>query len=182
MSVASRDIGGVLIIHPEHERITVASGSVEDLRESLHQAVDDGRLAIAIDLDGVEYIDSAVVGVLADEFGRLAWHHGRLCLFNVHPALHEFFSHTVLDHLIPVCGSEEAVIELFRGKHLRRRLPNAFRNALSSVYSVGYKIGMVSERRSPGKRRSGRDRRVAVSPTDEAAKIDPTETREAVAT
>lgn len=163
MSIETRNVEGVFILHPQYTRMTAAGGYVENLKEVLESATSSGRLAIAIDLKGVEYTDNAMVGMLAEQFSRLSWYHGKICLFNVGMALHEFLSHTVLDHLIPIFTDEQAVIAHFHRQPRRRRLPGGLRDVLSPAYTLAHRIGMVSERRLPGTRHVIGDRRMSDS-------------------
>lgn len=114
MSVEKREVGGVLIVHPTTTRVTAVVGA-EELREALESAGKEGHLAIAVDLAGVEYADSTMIGLLIGAFKTLTQNRGLICLFNVAPELHEFFRQTVLDRLIEICKDEQTALELFEG-------------------------------------------------------------------
>jgi len=158
MSVDVREVDGVALIHPRRKRVTALSGA-DELREALHNARERGHLAIAIDFEGVEYADTAAIGMLIAEFKVLNRDHGLMCLFNVGPDMHEFFRQIVFDHLIEVRGTEQAALELFAGQPKRRHLSTGLRNVFSHIYSWSYKLGVTPERRTPGDRRVTPDRR-----------------------
>ena len=65
MSIDVHEADGVVVIRPNQARIIAASGESE-LGSALAKAIDDGGLAIALDLAGVEYADNAVIGGLVD--------------------------------------------------------------------------------------------------------------------
>ncbi len=90
-------------------------------REALESAGKEGHLAIAVDLAGVEYADSTMIGLLIGAFKTLTQNRGLICLFNVAPELHEFFRQTVLDRLIEICKDEQTALSCLRAV----RSPNA---------------------------------------------------------
>lgn len=115
MGVDVREVKGVLVVHPDLKRVTAASGA-EEFRSTIDDAVTKGRLAIALDLAGIEYADSTMIGVLIAAFKSLNQNGGLICAYNVGPELHEFFRQTVLDRLIEVCKSEDDALDLFKDR------------------------------------------------------------------
>ena len=103
-----REVDGILIIQPPQKWITAVDGATE-FREALEKAVEDGRLAVAVDLDGVEYADSTAIGALIQGFKSLTRAGGKLCLFHVGDEMKDFLSQTVLDRFIEICTDEESV-------------------------------------------------------------------------
>lgn len=127
MGADRREVNGVLIVHPTDSRLTAMSGAGE-LREALMGAVRRGHLALAVDLAGVEYADSTMIGDLIAAFKDLHRDGGLICLFNVAPELREFLHQTVLDRLIEICTDERAALLLMedRPKSKRRGLRRLF--------------------------------------------------------
>jgi len=83
--------------------------------------VKGGHLAIAVDLAGVEYADSTMIGILISTFKSLNQSKGMICLYNVGSELHEFFRQTVLDRLIEVCKDEQTALRLLADRARSRR-------------------------------------------------------------
>jgi len=127
MSVETREVKGVLIIHPNFTRVTAVSG-VEEFRDTMERSVERGHLAIAVDLAGVEYADSTMIGALISTFKKLSRQNGLMCLFNVGSELHEFFRQTVFDRFVEICRDEQSALELFgdRPKSTRKGLRRLF--------------------------------------------------------
>lgn len=115
MSVDVREVKGVLIVRPGNRRVTAVSGANE-FREALDKALTAGHLAVAVDLTGVEYADSTMIGALISAFKNLHQHGGLICLFNVGSELREFFRQTVLDRVIEIRKDEQSAIDLFDGR------------------------------------------------------------------
>ena len=120
MSVDVYEVKGVLIIHPELSRVT-ALGGAEEFRTVVNKALKDGYLAVAVDLAGVEYADSAMIGTLVDAFKQLNRENGTICLFNVSQELREFFRQTVLDRFIQIFPDEESVLLALEDRPKRKR-------------------------------------------------------------
>jgi len=120
MNVETRTADGVLIVRPGAGRITALSGA-DLLRQALEKAIARGHLAIAVDLDGVEYADSTMLGVLISAFKALNQRGGLVCAFNVGSELREFFHQTVLDRVIDVCKDESEALGLFAGRARKKR-------------------------------------------------------------
>ena len=127
MSLGVHDANGVLVVQPNRVRITAATG-VEDLREALIDAIRNGRLAIAVDLHGVEYADASTIDALIDAYKGLQQVGGSLCIFNAAETLREFFQQTVLHRFIHICSDEQEAVEFFRElpKRKRRRFRSFF--------------------------------------------------------
>ena len=105
---------GVLIIHPTQKWITAVDGA-EPFRKALESAIDDGYLAVAVNLDGVEYADSTAIGAIIQGFKKITRAGGKMCLFHVGQEMEDFLAQTVLDRFIEIVGDEEAVDLHFSG-------------------------------------------------------------------
>ena len=103
-----REVDGIVIIHPPQKWITAVDGAAE-FRDALEKVVAEGRLAVAVDLSGVEYADSTAIGALIQGFKNLTREGGKLCLFGVGDEMKDFLAQTVLDRFIEICSDEESV-------------------------------------------------------------------------
>jgi len=120
MSVEVREIQDVTIIHSNLTRVTAVAGA-EEFRQTLMESIEEGRLAIAVDMHGIEYADSTMIGALVDGNKLLTRDGGTMCLFNVSHELREFFNQTVLDRFIEICATEEIAILVFDGLPKKKR-------------------------------------------------------------
>ena len=158
MSVHEREVDGVLILHPALARITRSSG-VSEFGASLRRARETGHLAIAIDLQGVEYADSELITALLTEFKQLIKMHGLMCLFNVGTELREFFRQTIIDHLIEIHEDKRSAVDRFADLPKRTRTLGRLTTALVPVYTWLHKVGVTADCRRLGDRRVVPDRR-----------------------
>jgi len=86
------------------------------VRTRLEEAVAQGKKAVAVDFSDVEYVDSAMMGILIDAFKGIHRNGGRLCVFGACEAVHEVLKNTVLDDLIEIASDEDAAIKALKGK------------------------------------------------------------------
>jgi anti-anti-sigma factor len=147
------------MIAPRSERITAKSGA-RDLRETLRESFSDGYLAVALNLERVEFADAALFDAIADEVRLLTKHGGTLCVFNVRPALREFFYESALDHLIEIREDERDALDLFEDRPKRMRQPVGFARIIRKLWWIGFKSGILPDPRRPGQRRITSDRRL----------------------
>jgi anti-sigma B factor antagonist len=115
-----RNVEGVLILNPSQKWITAVDGASE-LREEISLAIEDGCLAIAVDMGQVEYADSTAIGALIQGFKDLTRNGGRICLFNVGQEMKDFLTQTVLDRFIEVKSDEEAVLLDFKSAPKKKK-------------------------------------------------------------
>jgi len=156
--VPQRKRDGVLILSFDAPRITASSGAYF-FREALHDAVDAGHLAIAINFAGVEYVDTRGLKAFWSGFKHLTSHHGHLCLFNVGHELHEFFQQLAVTEILDVCANEAEAVEKFDDRPKFKRREAWFLLGIHWVCLWAYKKGYISDRRRPGGRRIIPDRR-----------------------
>lgn len=82
------------------------------LRAHLHDAVDEGRENVVIDLRDVSLIDSAGIGVLVGGLKRSREAHGDIGLIVTQPHLLRLFELTGLDHAFLIGDDEQTAIDL----------------------------------------------------------------------
>jgi anti-anti-sigma factor len=68
----------------------------------IHRAIEDGATKIVIDLSGVDYVDSAGLGVLVFAYGTLNEKSGVLRLCGVNPRVLSLLKLTKTDALLPI--------------------------------------------------------------------------------
>ena len=69
------------------------------LRSDLHRIIQGGATQVTIDMAGVDFIDSAGLGVLIGAVGRLRERGGRLVLRHLQPAPRKVIDITGLEHV-----------------------------------------------------------------------------------
>ncbi len=167
MQIDVKERDGVAILHPDSARI--GASDAEAVGSTIREMFDDGRLAIAVDLRSVEFMDLSCLRTLVTEYKYLNRYHGLVCLFNVAPALHDFLQHTVLDAVIDVCEDEEAALAAFESVPKRRHLPRGILYAFDAIHAWVHRLSSASsESRSGGTRRIHPDRRLVTERRDAA--------------
>ena len=91
MQIDVRERDGVAILHPDSARI--GASDAEAVGSTIREMFDEGRLAIAVDLRSVEFMDLSCLRTPVTEYKYLNRYHGLVCIFNVAPALHDFLQH-----------------------------------------------------------------------------------------
>ena len=79
---------------------------VATARASINQQIEEGARLIIINLDGLDYIDSAGLGVLVGTLARLRDRHGELAVVCQSPRIRRVFEITRLTQLISLMDSE----------------------------------------------------------------------------
>ena len=93
-------------------RLTMGEAS-DRLKDKINSLVHEGRHRIALNMNGVTYIDSSGLGQLTAAFTTVKRQGGRLVLFNVGKGTHDLLSMTKLLTVFDTFGSEaEAVKDL----------------------------------------------------------------------
>lgn len=105
LDVTERDGWAVLAVTGEVDVATAPR-----LREQLVGLVTEGRHRIAVDLEGVDFLDSTGLGVLVGALKRVRTHDGELALVCTQPRILKVFEITGLTKVFPMYGSvDEAV-------------------------------------------------------------------------
>jgi anti-sigma B factor antagonist len=76
--------------------------SAPQLRRGLHELIDQDQVRIAIDLTGVEFMDSTGLGVLIGSLKRLKESDGALVLGGIKPSVARVFEVTGLDRIFTI--------------------------------------------------------------------------------
>ena len=111
MKIGQRSIGNVTILDLEGR--LVAEDGFEPLRQVLNRLIADGRTNVLLNMDGVTYLDSAGIGLIACKFVTLNRHNGRLKLCNLHLRSHEVLNVTKLLTVFEAFDSETEAVKSF---------------------------------------------------------------------
>ena len=111
MKIAERTVGDVTILDLEG-RLILDDG-FEPLREVINRVVGEGRRKLLLNLDGVTYLDSAGVGLIACKYVTLCRHNGQLKLCNLHARSHEVLHITKLLTVFEAFPSEAVALNSF---------------------------------------------------------------------
>lgn len=104
-SITTDDAGG-------GRQVVAVSGDVDlftvpQLKERMAEAIESGRVLLAIDLSHTSFIDSSGLGALIGAHGRVRERGGRLVLFAVGDDVARALELTGLDQVLPVFGARE---------------------------------------------------------------------------
>jgi anti-sigma B factor antagonist len=80
------------------------------LREQLINHVNEGRVWLVLDLDGVDFLDSTGLGVIVGALKRVRTHAGDLRLVCTRPRLRKVFELTALDRALPLSATAEEAV------------------------------------------------------------------------
>jgi anti-sigma B factor antagonist len=84
-----------------------------EINDKINQLIDQEKLKIIIDLDGVEWMNSSGLGILIGAVTVLKNNKGKLCLINVSDRIKNLLKITKLQTVFEVCQNfEEAAISL----------------------------------------------------------------------
>ncbi len=106
---------------PEGTAVVTLSGgmtlgtSLKIADAQIHAAIEEGITRMVIDLTGVEYVDSAGLGMLVYVYGTLGEKHGELRLCGVAPRVQSLFQMTKTDVFLAIdADREESLAALAR--------------------------------------------------------------------
>ncbi|HYZ94052.1 MAG TPA: STAS domain-containing protein [Actinomycetota bacterium] len=94
--------GDWMVVHLQGE---VDLASAPQLRRGIYDLIDQGNHRIAIDLTGVEFMDSTGLGVLIGALKRLREAGGAMVLAGIRPAVGRVLEITGLDRIFTIHGS-----------------------------------------------------------------------------
>lgn len=76
--------------------------TADKLREAVNQAVDSGQYRLAVDLEGMEFMDSSGLGVLIAALKRLKENDGELVLISPRDQMRRILNLTGLDKILTI--------------------------------------------------------------------------------
>jgi anti-sigma B factor antagonist len=112
MQAASRQLGEVSVVDLRG-RITVAEGNIM-LREIVTGLVQRGNTRVLLNLQGVEYVDSAGLGELVRTHTTLQKEGGQLKIVNLNPRVQELLNATRLNKVFEVYKDEASAVQAFQ--------------------------------------------------------------------
>ena len=112
MKLTIEEKDGILVVRPDVSRIdaTVAV----PLKTELSQQVAAGHWYIAVDLGGVDFIDSSGLGALATVRKQLGGS-GALALYGIQPTVKSMFKLTRMDKVFAIFDNEEDALSSIMG-------------------------------------------------------------------
>ncbi len=102
-----KELEGVSVLSVRGE---VDVSTAPRLRQSLVELAEDGRKALVVDLDPVEFIDSTGLGVLVSGLKRFRTQGGDLILACSQPRILRVLEITGLDRAFTVCETVESAV------------------------------------------------------------------------
>jgi anti-sigma B factor antagonist len=107
-----RDVSDVAVIDLSG-KITLGEGS-SMIRRMIRELVEQGRLKILLNLEEVDYIDSAGIGEMVGAFTMVRGAKGELKLINLTKRVHDLLQITRLLTVFDVSNDEAAAVRSFR--------------------------------------------------------------------
>jgi anti-sigma B factor antagonist len=110
MDIVERRVGDVTVLELKGRFVDDRD---EIFRETMNRLVREGRRKIVLDLDLVDYVDSAGLGMLVSRYIRLSKHGGQLKLCNLHRRSFRVLDITKLLTVFESYDSADAAVERF---------------------------------------------------------------------
>lgn len=104
-------MGSIAIVTLTVEELCQEHGAVA-LADLLHRVVESGAQHMVLDIQNVQYMDSACIGCMVEALNRLAHSGGRIALANPHSSVANLFRITRLDRVFPICSDVLAGMNL----------------------------------------------------------------------
>jgi anti-anti-sigma factor len=117
MQISERTVGDITILDLQG-RLILDDG-FEPLRQALNRLIGQGRLKLLLNLDGVTYLDSAGIGLIACKYVTVHRHGGQLKLCNLHTKTYEVLNITKLLTVFESLRSEDAALASFSASTAR---------------------------------------------------------------
>lgn len=111
MRISERAVGDVTVLDLEG-RLTLDDG-FEPLRQTLNRLIGEERRQLLLNLDGLTYLDSAGVGLIACKYVTICRRGGQLKLCTLHTRSYEVLRITKLLTVFESFDSEAAAIATF---------------------------------------------------------------------
>jgi anti-sigma B factor antagonist len=111
MEIVEGRVGDVAILRL-HGRLVYEDG-YDALRQALSRVLGEGCTKVLLNLDGVTYLDSAGVGLIAYKYVTVCRHGGQLKLCNLRRASHRVLNITKLLTIFESFENEEDAVKSF---------------------------------------------------------------------
>ena len=90
--------------------------AAEQLAELLHELSETGAMHFVLDVQNVQYMDTACLGCLVEALNRLSVCGGRIALVNPNQSVHYVFRLTRLDRVFRMCPDVMSALEAVEGR------------------------------------------------------------------
>lgn len=104
-------INGVVLIHPLNKKVTLAH-SVE-FKEIILNSIESGSAKVVVDLTGVDFIDSTIIGVLILGLKKITAADGEIRLFGLGKTIEDAFILTKLNTRFKIFKTKEETLADF---------------------------------------------------------------------
>ena len=111
LQIDSQVVGGVPTIYLQGELDSYSAPRVRNILETMTETP---KPTVLIDMTGLEYIDSAGLGVLVAALKGVNDHSGAMALIGLTPAVARVFRVTGLENLFSVCATEADAVRKLR--------------------------------------------------------------------
>jgi anti-sigma B factor antagonist len=111
MQITERTVGDVTVLDLKG-RLILDEG-FEPLRVTLNHFIGEERRKLLLNLDGVTFLDSAGIGLIACKYVTMCRHNGQLKLCNLHTRTHDVLHITKLLTVFEAFGSEADALKSF---------------------------------------------------------------------
>jgi anti-sigma B factor antagonist len=88
----------------------------EQLAELLHELGETGAMHFILDVQNVQYMDTACLGCLVEALNRLSARGGKIALVNPNQSVHYVFRLTRLDRVFRMCPDVVSALEAVEGR------------------------------------------------------------------
>jgi anti-sigma B factor antagonist len=112
MEIAERNVGNVTVLDLSG-RITLGEGDVL-LKDKLHSLLNRGRRDVLLNLENVQYVDSAGLGAIVAAYTTMKRDGGTLKLTNVTKKMQDLLSITKLLTVFETYDSEDEALRSYR--------------------------------------------------------------------
>jgi anti-sigma B factor antagonist len=111
LKITNREVNGAFVLALEGRIVLGAEGDA--LREELHTLVHDGKKKLVLNMDHIEYIDSAGLGTLIEAHLNAKSQGASLKLCHLCSKLQEVLQITRLATVFQVCNTEAVAVASF---------------------------------------------------------------------
>lgn len=108
MNFEHEQINGVFVIHPLNKKVTLAHSM--EFKDLILNSIDSGNVKIVVDLSGIEFIDSTIIGVLVLGLKKIAAANGEIRLFGLGKTIEDSFRLTKLNTRFKIFQTKEEAL------------------------------------------------------------------------